>query len=56
MNDDTVQDCLGTSRHVYRVAALAPDVGACCTTMPAWRPSALSFDLVSRRRRLLPKR
>ena len=56
MNDHTGHGCLGTSRHVYRVAALAPDVGACCSTTPAWRPSALSFDLVSRRWRLLPKR
>lgn len=37
MTGTTEQPYLGTTRNVYREAALTPDVGLCCTTTPVWR-------------------
>jgi SAM-dependent methyltransferase len=36
------QDYLATTRDVYKEAALAPDIGLCCTTTPVWQLPELS--------------
>ena len=43
MSDHQEQSYLGTTRDVYREAALKPDVGLCCTTTPVWRLPELSI-------------
>ncbi len=43
MTDHTEQSYLGTTRKVYREAALTPDMGLCCTTTPVWRLPELSI-------------
>jgi len=42
MSDPHDQAYLGTTRNVYREAALKPDVGLCCTTTPVWQLPELS--------------
>ncbi len=37
MSDPHEQTYLGTTRDVYKEAALTPDVGLCCTTTPVWQ-------------------
>ncbi len=43
MSDPHEQAYLGTTRNVYREAALTPDVGLCCTTTPVWQLPELSI-------------
>jgi SAM-dependent methyltransferase len=43
MTDHSDQPYLQTTRDVYKEAALAPDVGLCCTTTPVWRLPELSI-------------
>ncbi len=43
MTDQSEQTYLNTTRNVYKEAALAPDVGLCCTTTPVWRLPGLSI-------------
>jgi SAM-dependent methyltransferase len=43
MTDHAEQTYLRTTRNVYKEAALAPDVGLCCTTTPVWRLPELSI-------------
>ncbi len=43
MTDPHEQSYLGTTRNVYRAAALTPDVGLCCTTTPLWQLPELSI-------------
>lgn len=43
MSDPHEQAYLGTTRNVYREAALKPDVGLCCTTTPVWQLPELSI-------------
>ena len=45
MSDHQEQSYLGTTRDVYREAALKPDVGLCCTTTPVWRLPELAEPL-----------
>lgn len=42
MTDHHEQTYLGTTRDVYKEAALTPDVGLCCTTTPVWQLPELS--------------
>ncbi len=43
MTDQSNQSYLGTTRDVYKEAALRPDVGLCCTTTPVWQLPELSI-------------
>ncbi len=43
MTDHHEQTYLGTTRDVYREAALTPDVGLCCTTTPIWQLPGLDI-------------
>ncbi len=43
MTDQSEQSYLGTTRDVYKEAALRPDVGLCCTTTPVWQLPELSI-------------
>jgi len=42
MTDHHEQTYLGTTRDVYKEAALTPDIGLCCTTTPVWKLPELS--------------